>query len=290
MISLWIVIGLFLATIGVASLGAYFSITGLAALFSGAALAVWLMAGSLEFAKFMLAAYLHQTWKSLNLVYKTYLTFAIVVLSVITSIGIYGFLSDAYQSASAVYEAETVKIENTKKQQTIITAEIARLNQMVEEIPEKRISRRLKMRAEIEPQIQALNKQYNASEQILAASNIKIIDIRKKVGPLMTIAKTFNISLDKTVNYLILLLVSVFDPLAICLVMASTNALDSRRRKPETIVTPESQSRQPLFTEVATEHSIKPIVRERASEETTETDNVIVQMNFKDQDSDKKAV
>ena len=61
-----------------------------------AVIAVWAMAASLEFAKFVLAAYLHQTWKQQNLVFKSYLSFAIVVLSIITSVGIYGFLSDAY--------------------------------------------------------------------------------------------------------------------------------------------------------------------------------------------------
>ena len=158
MISLWITIGLVLASVSVASLGAYFSITGLGVLFSGALVAVWLMAGSLEFAKFMLAAYLHQTWKNQNVVYKTYLTFAIVTLSIITCIGIYGFLSDAYQSSSTLYETESAKIENLKTEQTTMRTEIARLNAMVDEVPDRRITKKMKLRAEVEPLIQELNK------------------------------------------------------------------------------------------------------------------------------------
>ena len=77
-----------------------------------------------EFSKFVMAAYLHQTWKNLNLIYRSYLVFAVVVLSLITSIGIYGFLSEAYQSASTVLEAENIKLESVKTQQALITAEI----------------------------------------------------------------------------------------------------------------------------------------------------------------------
>lgn len=315
MISLWITVGLALATFGVASLGAYFSITGLAALFSGALLAVCLMAGSLEFAKFMLAAYLHQTWKSLNIVYKSYLTFAIVTLSVITSVGIYGFLSDAYQSASSVLEAETVKTESIKTQQGLINAEIARLTKMVEEIPETRISRRLKMRAEVEPQVAALTKKYNDGERQLTESNLKLIEVKRKVGPLIYIAKATNMNIDKVVSYLILILVSVFDPLAICLVMATTNAIESRRRgvrveaygsgKESAHVVAASSAPAPVQTEKATAAPVFEVPPSEIAgsrrpdfengslapvDEALDSEDVIVQMNFKDESEDKKAV
>lgn len=295
MISLWITIGLIFATFGVASLGAYFSVTGLAALFSGAVLAVCLMAVSLEFAKFMLAAYLHQTWKSLNVVYKSYLTFAIVTLSVITSVGIYGFLSDAYQSASSVLEAETVKTESIKTQQGLISAEIARLTKMVEEIPENRISRRLKMRAEVEPQVAALTKKYNDGEKVLTESNLKLIEVKRKVGPLIYIAKTANMDIDKVVSLLILVLVSVFDPLAICLVMATTNAIESRRRGVQVEAygsgAQETAHVASPAAAVPTEKApVTPAPSVSAAPEFVESDDIIVQMNFKDEAEDKKAV
>ncbi|MES2802067.1 MAG: hypothetical protein V4654_06210 [Bdellovibrionota bacterium] len=231
MISLWITIGLVISAVLVSSLGAYFSIIGIGALFSGALVAVCLMAGSLEFAKFVLAAYLHQTWKNLNLAFKIYMTFAVVTLSLITSIGVFGFLSDAYQSASTVLEGETIKLENVKKQQDMITAEIERLNYSVEEIPEERMSKRLAARQAIEPRILELNKKYADNEKIVTDSQLQILEVKKKVGPLIYISRNFNVPIDKVVQYLILIFVSVFDPLAICLVIASTYSIESRKNK-----------------------------------------------------------
>lgn len=277
MISLWVTIGLIIASVSVASLGAFFSISGLGALFSGAVLAVSLMAASLEFSKFVMAAYLHQMWKNLNLIYRTYLVFAVVVLSVITSIGIYGFLSDAYQSASTVLEAENIKLESIRTQQGLITAEINRLNKSIEEIPEKRISKRLKSRAEVEPTILELNKKFNEGERLLTASNLKILDVKKKVGPLIYIARSLEMNIDSVVKYLILILVSVFDPLAICLVIASTQAIGSyRSQKSELASTPTQRAPAPVSV---------PVQQEPAA-----NDDIIVQMNFKDEHEDKKAV
>lgn len=286
MVSLWITIGLVMAALGVASLGAFFSITGLGALFSGAVIAVWLMAGSLEFAKFVLAAYLHQTWKSLNTIYKSYLTFAIVVLSVITSVGIYGFLSDAYQSASSVLETETVKLESIKTQQSLVANELARLNKLVDEIPANRVTKRMKMRAELEPAIQELNKKYNDGEKILTQSNLKIIEVKKKVGPLIYIAKALNMNIDHVVSGLILVLVSVFDPLAICLVIAATHAI-GMYRKPQVEEQDEEmvrQSKAESVPKVRVQHPEPAVVAE------DEPDDVIVQMNFKDESEDKKVI
>lgn len=230
-VSLWITIGLIISAALVSSLGAYFSIIGIGALFSGALVAVCLMAGSLEFAKFVLAAYLHQTWKNVNFAFKLYMTFAVVTLSLITSIGVFGFLSDAYQSASTVLEGETIKLENVKKQQEMITAEIERLNYSVEEIPEERISKRLAARQAIEPRILELNKKYADNEKTITESNLQILEVKKKVGPLIYISRNFNIPIDRVVQYLILIFVSVFDPLAICLVIAATYSLETRKNK-----------------------------------------------------------
>lgn len=273
MISLWITIGLIISATSVATLGAYFSVVGLGALFSGAALAVFIMAGSLEFAKFTLAAYLHQTWNVLNKVYKSYLTFAVVVLSLITSLGIFGFLSQAYQSASSVLEAENIKLETIKGQQRLITSEIARLNRSIDEIPAARISRRLNARAEIEPVIKELNKKFEDGEKVIAAANLTILEVKKKVGPLMYISRSFNMDIDSVVKYLILILVGVFDPLAICLVIASTHAIESRRKNKFSLKRESALTLEP-----------EPVANK------SEPEDVVVQMNFKDENEDKKAV
>jgi hypothetical protein len=230
MVAIWIIIGLIFATVSVSTLGAAFSVVGLAALFSGAAVAVMAMAGSLELAKFVLAAYLHQRWQELNSVFKYYLVAAIVILSCITSLGIFGFLSDAYQGATAALATEAVKQDSLKKQQNSARAEIDRLNKSVEEIPATRITKRIEARKQVEPEIARLTKQIEALELQVTDSNLHVLELQKKVGPLVYISKAFNIDIDTVVKYLILLLVSVFDPLAICLVIATTGALETRRQ------------------------------------------------------------
>lgn len=239
MIPIWIIVGLIISTVSVATLAATFSIVGLGALFSGAMLAVFAMAGSLEFSKFVLAAYIHQRWSDLNKVFRGYLVFAIVILSLITSMGIFGFLSDAYQSASTAIDTETIKLQAEKNKQLAYTNEIARLNRSIEEIPLTRISKKLRARKEAEPVILDLNTKFNASEKIILDMNIKVLEIKKKVGPLIYISKAFNADIDTVVKYLIFIFVLVFDPLAICLVIATTQALESRKLKSVKFVTSE---------------------------------------------------
>lgn len=271
MVSLWITIGLIIATLCVSTLGATFSIIGLGALFSGAALAVWAMAASLELAKFMLAAYIHQRWQQLNIIFKSYLVFAIIVLSIVTSMGIFGFLSDAYQSASSAIDAENIKLEAEKTQQNNNKSEISRLNRSVEEIPLSRISKRLKTRSEIEPVIAALTKQNELIDKEISQSHLRMLDIKKKVGPLIYIARVFNMNIDDVVKYLVLILVSVFDPLAICLIIAMSQALDSRKKKV-------------IATTQPTVDTVRMFNSAPAAEEE------IIQMRFADETPDKKAL
>ncbi len=273
MISIWLLIGLITATVAVATLGAGFSVLGIAALFSGAAIASGAMAVSLEFAKFVLSAYLHQRWQKLNSIYKYYLSFSIVVLSLITSMGIFGFLSGAYQSATNVLESENIKLAALKEKQRRITLEIDRLNKSVDEIPVNRVSKRIQIRAEIEPAIADFNKQIFNLDALVAESDLKILAVKEKVGPLIYIAKTFNVDIDTVVKYLILLFVFVFDPLAICLVIATTESLESRKKEKEEIANDAS----------ATAASSAP------KEMPAESDSELIQMRFVDS-KDKNVV
>lgn len=227
-IPIWITLGLIISAFCVSILGAYFSIVGLGALFSGAVIAVWLMAAALEFSKFVLAAYIHQRWQELGKTFKYYLTFAIVVLSCITSLGIFGFLSDAYQSASTAIQSENIRLETEKNQMEMTRQEIARLNKAIDEVPDARISKKMKIRAQMEPTIAELTKKLDTFEKNISHYNLSIVEIQKKVGPLIYISRAFNIGIDTVVKYLIFVFVLVFDPLAICLVIASSQAISSQ--------------------------------------------------------------
>ncbi len=231
MIGLWCIAGLIIATLAVSTLGAAFSVLGLGALFSGATLAVCAMATALEFAKFVLSAYLHQRWQRLNFLFKSYLLFAIVVLSIITSMGIFGFLSNAYQSATVALDTENVKLEALRTQQNRRAAELSRINKGIDEIPANQTTKRFKARAIAEPLIAVINKDSLEVDKEITASNLLILEVKQKVGPLIYIARTFNMEIDAVVKYLIFILVTVFDPLAICLVIATSDALASRNEE-----------------------------------------------------------
>lgn len=257
MVQLWVVLGLAISATAVSILGAAFSILGLGKLFSGAVLAVWLMAGSLELAKFVVAAYLHQTWSQLGLAFRSYLLSSVMILSLITSMGIFGFLSDAYTTSSSVLETESIRLQRLENEQQQATAEIDRLTRSVDEIPDRRITKKLKARAEIEPMIRVLQEKSVKATAEIADAKIKIVEVKQKVGPLIYIAKSFNKDIDSVVKYLILVFVSVFDPLAICLVVALSDALRKRASaKAQPLAQRTSQRQDPPQEEVASPGSV----------------------------------
>lgn len=222
------VLALAISALLVSVLAATFSVSGLARLFTGAAVAVTMMGAALEFAKFVAAAFLHRTWARLNIIYRTYLLMSVVVLSAITSMGIFGFLSDAYQASSSDLQMYAVKISAVKDEQARTNAEIARLNRSVDEIPANRVSKRIELRNEIEPQLKELFARNDKAAGDVQQMDLKVLEIKNKVGPLIYIAKAFNQDIDTVVKWLILVFVSVFDPLAICLVIATSEALRMR--------------------------------------------------------------
>ena len=93
-----------LSALSVSGSAAFYSVYGLSKMFAGASLQVMIMAGSLEFAKLVIASLLHQYWSSINKILRAYLLIATLVLIAITSGGIYGFLSSAYSETSLKME------------------------------------------------------------------------------------------------------------------------------------------------------------------------------------------
>src|SRR4051812_41038557 len=114
--------------------GAFFSISGLTKLFSGAPIAVMVMAGALEFAKMVAASFLHSNWGRMHLVMRAYLSLAVGVLMSITSLGIFGYLSYAYQHTSSELKNSLVKIDFMNSEDRKIQEEIGRLQKEIEQI------------------------------------------------------------------------------------------------------------------------------------------------------------
>ena len=239
----WLKILLFIAALVVAGTGAYFSVTGLGILFSGATISVIIMASSLEFAKIVAASYLEQKWKEVNLFLKIYLSFAVFTLMVITSAGIYGYLSNAFQQQSITIQAIDSKVENIQYQTTLLQTDIdgweKRRNSLTDlrETQEVRLDKAMENGVGISTtrnqirdansEIQSLTEKIETNRNQISSLNDTIlnikesnIDIEREVGGFRFIADAFGVELNSVVKWFITLLVLVFDPLAIALIIA----------------------------------------------------------------------
>ena len=232
---------------------ATFSVIGLSKLFAGAATAVIIMTGTLEVSKLVVASLLHQYWSSLNRLLKIYLTLSVIVLIGITSMGIYGYLSAAYQETAnkegitqkelAIFDS---RIDNYKQQKSSrvetansVQERITQLNEGINNIEYSWVDRdgAGDQRQLLSTQLEIANEEYlrvsndisKLDSTILALENERFeteisSDVAAELGPLKYISKISGWDMDKTVNILILIIVFVFDPLAICLVLAANFA------------------------------------------------------------------
>jgi hypothetical protein len=240
----------------VAGCAAFFSVFGLSQLFAGASLAVIIMASSLEFAKIISVSFLQRYWVKISKTLRVYLSIGVIILVCITSAGIYGFLSNAYQKTATQYEIgeneqsalshkKVLFQKNIDDNKAILATKSKRLDQLssLRTNQENRLTQaqsnaeRNRVRNDINgatKEIQALNAEIdvintniNPFVDSVNAYENKIIESKSKnagaseVGPLKYIATLVGQPMDKVVNWFILLLIFVFDPLAMALVIAT---------------------------------------------------------------------
>jgi hypothetical protein len=244
----------FTLSLAVASCAAYFSVWGLSQLFAGASLSVIIMASILEFGKIISTTALHKYWKRLATGLRIYLTISVVVLMIITSAGIYGFLSNAYQKTANKLEIHEGQVGVLDGKKQIFTDALTANNKIIDS-KNKRIDQLSGLRTTQENRIDAARSNTSALRGDINSSNTEIqklsteidalnaknsvindsiskyqtkalevksgSDVAGEVGPLKFVAELTGISMDRVVNYMILLLIFVFDPLAIALVLTT---------------------------------------------------------------------
>jgi len=233
---------LFLAGIFLSVTAAYYSMVGLVALFSGATIPILIMGGSLEFAKVVSATWLYKSRQQIPLFMKFYMTCAVLILMLITSMGIFGFLSKAHlengvnKTADISSTVVELKSEIAADEKSVSDAD-KQLNLLDNTVKEDyNILRKQKsVRIQILADKKAANKRLRDNNKLLADANLKIEKVEVEVGPLKYIAELIygeqaKDHLDSTVRIMILLLVFVFDPLALMLLIAA-----SRKSTPEVI-------------------------------------------------------
>ena len=224
-----------LSALLIAGSAAAFSVYGLAKLFSGAFLSVVVMAGSLELGKLVTASFLYRYWNMINWFQKLYMTIATIVLVFITSAGIFGYLSNAYQGATLEFEKQSTelltieeRIEQLDEDKVFLKEE---LEQAISELPDNYITAKRNLREEYNPQITQINQELLEYKTRRADLEIELVSTGVDVGPAIYLARTFGTDIDTVVKFFIFILIFVFDPLAVMLVIAYNQALLQNKPK-----------------------------------------------------------
>ena len=267
-----------LSALSVSASAAFYSISGLSKLFAGASFEVIIMATSLEVAKLVIASLLYQYWGKLNKLLRTYLTIAAVVLVLITSAGIYGFLSAAYQETatkSEIVDSEVKVLEMRKtrfeENRSFYLTEKEQLDVSISELRKGLSNNVIQYRDQETGEIitttssstrRALQSQLNDAverrdgiskklENItdsISSLDIKVLDVNNnaelasELGPLKYLSGLTNTPMNKIINVLLLIIIFVFDPLAISLVIAANFAFAQLRKKKKVKEDNESES------------------------------------------------
>jgi hypothetical protein len=256
------------SALSISASAAFYSVTGLSKLFAGASFAVIIMASSLEISKLVIASLLYQYWDKLNKGLKIYLTIAVVILILITSAGIYGFLSGAYQETSTKSGVidkqvellvtkkssfEKIKVQYETEKQSI-TKNISTLrnalgsnnqsyidakgNVITYSSSANRKAYEKQLEVAIQKDEQLTNKIQTFNDSIINLET-RIVEVQSntelasELGPLKYLSSITGKSMDTIINYLLLVIIFVFDPLAISLVIAANFAFAQLRNKDE---------------------------------------------------------
>ncbi len=227
-----------LSALFIAGCAAFFSVFGIGKLFSGAFIAVVIMASSLEIGKLVTASFLYRYWDKINLLQKVYMAAATIMLIFITSAGIFGYLSNAYQGATVEFEKQTTallfkeeQVEQLEEDKQFLLNE---LDQQVQSLPDNYITAKRKLREDYNPQILSINSELLDLKKEVGELKTNLVETGVDVGPAVYLARTFNTDIDTVVKFFIFILIFVFDPLAVMLVVAYNQVLLENRPKEKT--------------------------------------------------------
>jgi hypothetical protein len=264
---------------------AYFSVVGLMAIFAAAAIPIAVMGGTLELAKVVSASWVYRNWKTAPALIRYYLTVAIVVLSIITSLGIFGYLSKAHLdqaipsgdiAAKLALVDEKIKVE--KDNIDVNRKAIKQMDESVDQVMARSTDEKgadkassirraqQKERNRLLNEIETYNKRVSTLNEERAPIASEIRKVEAEVGPIKYIAALIydtqgTDTLEKAVRWVIIALVFVFDPLAILLLIAANISLNERKRPVEpdmsgslNIPLPADDT-APIFTEAPVNHT-----------------------------------
>jgi hypothetical protein len=236
-----------LSALSVSASAAFYSVFGLAHLFAGASTQVIIMAGALEAAKLVVASLLYQYWDSINKLLRAYFVIATFILMVITSGGIYGYLSGAYQETAtqsefldrqvAIIDSKRTRfiesrddLKITVKELTTALANPTQIQYVDKETGQLITTTSSRQRKLLETQLNEAKINLNAVTDSIAVLDIRVLDAQignesaRELGPLKYMATLTGQPMENIVNWFMMLIIFVFDPLAIAMVVAANMA------------------------------------------------------------------
>jgi len=246
---------LLVTALSLSAIAAWYAISGLVAIFAAAVIPIMIMGSLLEVSKLVVASWLYRNWKEIPLLMKGYFTTALVVLMLLTSMGIFGFLSKAHidQTLSSDdntvvisrietnIERQTKRIDSADKQLRILDDAIERYNEL------GAVTKGVKARQDQKPERDALAAEIKDAETEMAKlEDEKLVLIKEQVkaeaevGPIKYIAALIygdqaNTMLEEAVRVVILMIVGVFDPLAVLMVIAANWGFARRENEKEIV-------------------------------------------------------
>jgi len=245
-----------LSALSVSMSAAFYSVYGLSKLFAGASTQVIIMAGALEVSKLIVASLLYQYWETINKFLRIYFVVAVFILMVITSGGIYGFLSGAYQdtynksefldrqvelieSKQERFEEQRFEIKESIVMWTNALANPTQIQYVDKESGLLVTTTSSRQRKLLEGQLAEAKTNYNSVTDSITKLDMQILDEEignessSELGPLKYIAELTGRSMDRIINWFMLLIIFVFDPLAIAMVVAANFAFASNKQSKE---------------------------------------------------------
>jgi hypothetical protein len=226
-------------TSSIAGAAAFFSIYGLAQIFSGTFWAVVLMGTSLEAGKLVTASFLYRYWPKISTVLKIYLVTAVLVLMFITSMGIFGFLSKSYQTDSLPLKEMQVKIDGLKQEQASLISrksqlDAARQTAITAAVNNQSTKYRVlgskeRLSKVYDNEVSVINKRIPVLTNEIQELNQQILTTQLHTGPITYIAAAFGKEIDDATKWVILLIITAFDPLAVALTIGVNIAVNIRK-------------------------------------------------------------
>ena len=220
----------FISAFLIESIGSYISIVGLSALFSTNPVIITL-ALSLDIAKVITVSFLYKQWKNIPRTMKYYMTAAAAILMIITSSGAAGYLSAEFQKAIIPTKGSEIMVKSMIEEKTRLESRKVEIDKQISQLPPENVRGRQKLQKQFAGELDHINSRIVEIDQELPKLQMEQVDVNAHAGPILYIAQAFDTTVESAVKYVILLIIFVFDPLAVALIIAGNFLLDQKRKE-----------------------------------------------------------